>query len=276
ARVVIVEGHDHILQMFHPSLSKKACQALAKIGVEVFTSCRVVDIQPDHVLVAPNDQREDTRRFDANTILWAAGVQATPLAKKLADAFRVETDRIGRIKVQPDLTLAGHPEVFVVGDMMNLEVKGKALPGVAPVAIQQGIYAAKRILGRLKGETAAAPFAYYDKGSMATIGRAAAVVESGWIRFTGLFAWFAWLFIHLAYLVQGQSRILVLIQWGWNYISWNRSARLITNQEAQMEASVADRVVTRDLATSGSFPPINGTAPPSAPTTTPAAAPATS
>jgi NADH dehydrogenase len=172
----------------------------------------------------------------ASTVIWGAGVQASPLAATLAKQTGAALDRAGRIAVGPDLTLPGHPEVFVIGDMALAKTpKGDTLPGVAPVAMQQGDYVAGVIRARLKGKESG-PFVYWDKGSMATIGRAAAVAETNMfgfpLRINGFLAWLGWLFIHILYLVQFENRLLVLWQWFWNYVTRNRSARLITGTSA--------------------------------------------
>ena len=213
-------------------------KSLQRLGVSVRTNTRVTDVQSDRVTIQSGDKSETIR---ACTTLWAAGVEASPLAKALAQATGAELDRAGRIVVQPDLTLPGHPEVFVLGDMTNYPYQdGKPLPGVAPVAMQQGRYVADLIQRRLRG---AAPvrFHYRDRGTMATIGRAAAVADLGWITFSGLIAWLAWLFIHILYLIEFQNRILVVLQWAWNYITRNRAARLITGVGAAKKNSEADR-----------------------------------
>ena len=164
-------------------------------------------------------------------MLWGAGVEASPLAKALAQGSGAELDRAGRVVVLPNLTLPGHPEVFVIGDMANYSHQtGKPLPGVAQVAMQQGRYAAESIAGRLGGRPPA-PFRYWDKGMMATVGRASAVADLGWLRLSGLLAWLAWLFIHILYLIEFENRVLVLVQWASNYFTRNRSARLITGAD---------------------------------------------
>jgi NADH dehydrogenase len=180
---------------------------------------------------------ERTEVIRTRTILWAAGVQGVPLARQIAEASNVQLDRMGRLLVQPDCTLPDHPEIFVIGDLANFTAtNGKPLPGVAPVAIQQGQYVAKVIQARLAGAPALPPFTYNDRGNMATIGRAAAVAEIRGYRIYGLLGWLAWLFIHLLYLVQFENRVLVLWQWAWNYFTRNRSARLITGRD-RMNAS---------------------------------------
>jgi NADH dehydrogenase len=167
------------------------------------------------------------------TVLWGAGVQASPLAAELGRASGATVDRAGRIEVLPDLTLPGHPEVFVLGDMASYKHQtGQPLPGVAPVAMQQGRYVADLIRRRLEGRPPA-PFRYNDRGSLATIGRNAAVADLGWIRLSGRPAWWAWLLVHIMYLIAFDNRVLVLFQWAWNYFTRNRSARLITGGASQ-------------------------------------------
>jgi len=230
ARIVLLEGLDRILSTYPPKLSAKAVKSLQRLGVTVRTNTLVTDVQADRVTIRSGEQTETIR---AHTVLWAAGVEASPLAKALAQATGAELDRAGRIVVQPDLTLPGHPEIFALGDMANYPYpNGKPLPGVAPVAMQQGRYVADLIERRLRG-AALVPFHYRDRGSMATIGRAAAVADLGWITFSGLLAWLTWLFIHIIYLIEFQNRILVLLQWAWNYFTRNRAARLITGADAE-------------------------------------------
>nr|MCU0509571.1 FAD-dependent oxidoreductase [Anaerolineae bacterium] len=179
----------------------------------------------DHIVV---DQAGQHRAIPTCTVLWAAGVQASPLAKALGQASGAEVDRAGRVRVGPNLTLRGHPEVFVIGDMaLSLGADGKPLPGVAPVAMQQGRFAAKLIKARLEGR-GLPPFRYKDKGSMATIGPAAAVAHVGPFKYNGYLAWLSWLFIHLLYIAEFDNRLLILIQWAYNYFTRNRGARLIT------------------------------------------------
>ena len=229
ARIVLVEGHDRILPPFHPKLSARGQKSLRRLGVEVWTSAKVKDIQPDHVLVEKDGQ---SHRIDTATVVWGAGVRASPLGKMLADATGATVDRAGRVVVQPDLTIPGHPNIFVVGDLAAAVSNGKPVPGVAQGAMQGGKFAAQAIRKRLAGRTDVGTFAYWDKGSMATIGRNAAVCEIGWLRLTGFIAWLAWLFVHIIYLINFSNRIMVLFQWFWNYVTRNRSARLITGEEA--------------------------------------------
>ena len=186
------------------------------------------DIQPDHVLVEKDGQ---PHRVDTATVIWGAGVRASPLGKLLADATGAQLDRGGRVVVQPDLTVPGHPNIFAIGDMAAVTSNGKPVPGVAQGALQAGKFAAAAIRKRLAGRTDVGTFSFWDKGSMATIGRNAAVCEIGWLRLTGFIAWLAWLFVHIVYLVNFSNRIMVLFQWFWNYVTRNRSARLITGEE---------------------------------------------
>jgi NADH dehydrogenase len=230
ARILLLEGADRVLPPFAPTLSAKAARSLAAMGVAVRTGTVVTDIRPGLVTVKSGSGEETVA---AHTILWAAGVQASPLGAALAAATGAPLDRAGRVIVGPDLTVPGHPEILVIGDLANYgHQTGKPLPGVAPVAMQQGSYAARLIRDRLAGRQTK-PFRYHDRGSMATIGRNRAVADLGWVRFGGYPAWLAWLFIHLLYLVGFQSRLVVLIQWAWNYVTRNRSARLITETKHQ-------------------------------------------
>jgi NADH dehydrogenase len=227
ARIVLVEGMDRVLPPYPPTLSAKAEAALNRLGVTVRTRAMVTDIDANGVTIRCGEQSE---RIPTRTVLWAAGVQASSLGGILVSATGGAVDRAGRVVVEPDLSVAAHPEVFVIGDLAHFSHQtGTPLPGVAPVAMQQGRYVANLIMRRLRGETMP-PFRYRDYGNMATIGRAEAVADLGWVRFSGFLAWLAWLFIHLIHLVQFQNRLLVLIQWAWNYFTWNRYARLITGK----------------------------------------------
>ncbi|MBI3866476.1 MAG: NAD(P)/FAD-dependent oxidoreductase [Planctomycetia bacterium] len=228
ARIILVEAGERILPPFAPDLSAKARSALERMQVEVRTGALVTGIEAAAVELKQGDRIE---RIAAHTILWSAGVQASPLAKILAEKSGAELDRGGRVRVQPDLTIGGHPEVFVIGDMAHCPgADGKPLPGLAPVAMQQGNYAARQIAARL-AQRALPPFHYRDMGTMATIGRMKAVCDIfGW-RYSGPLAWLTWLFIHLMQIVQFQNRVLVLVQWAAHYITRNRSARLVTGRE---------------------------------------------
>ena len=234
-KVMIIEGQNRVLGAFHEKLSEKAKAALDAMGIEVKLDCHVTDIQPDHVLVKPDGGKGEPYRIETATVVWAAGVKGNPLGKMIADAVGgVETDRAGRVVVNADCTVGNRPDVFVIGDLALYKgPDGKPLPGVAPVAMQQGEYVADAIERRVKGECPRGPFKYWDKGSMATIGRARAVAESHGFRFSGYLAWLAWLFIHIMYLARFENRVLVLFQWFWNYVTRNRAARLITNERAE-------------------------------------------
>ncbi len=222
ARVLLVEGAERILGSFEPSQSAHAVRALGDLGVTVRTRCLVRDVDGSGVTVE-RDGREE--RIAARTIVWAAGVAASPLAARLAEAAGVATDHLGRICVGHDLALAGHPDVFAVGDMAA--VADTPLPGVAPVAMQMGHYTGRAIRTRLAGKTPA-PFKYKDKGNLATIGRAKAVAELFGLRFHGFLAWWLWLAVHLFYLIGFQNRVLVMVRWSWSFVTRGRGARLIT------------------------------------------------
>ncbi|HEU0052858.1 MAG TPA: NAD(P)/FAD-dependent oxidoreductase [Longimicrobium sp.] len=219
SRILLLEGGPRLLTAYEEKLSAYAERALRRIGVEVRTNAIVTRIEPDAVFVG--EERIPTRN-----VVWAAGVTASPLGKALG----LDTDRVGRVPVEPDLTVPGHPEIYVIGDLAVLGGKdGKPLPGVAPVANQQGRHVARNIRRTLKGEPRQ-PFSYWDKGSMATIGRRAAVVQAGKITVKGWFAWLAWLFIHIFFLIGFRNRLAVMLQWAWNYLTWQRGARLITGE----------------------------------------------
>jgi len=227
AQILLVEAGDRILVAYPPDLSAKAQRSLERLGVTVRVNTMVSGVAADHVQLTTHGVSE---RLPTQTVLWAAGVEASPLAKALADATNAMLDRAGRIVVEPDLSLPGHPEVFVLGDMANFSHQsGKPLPGVAQVAIQQGRFVARLIDARLRGKPLPT-FAYRDLGSLATIGRSAAVADFGRLRFGGWVAWVLWLFVHLMNLVSFRNRVLVLIQWAWNYLTYDRSARLITDR----------------------------------------------
>jgi NADH dehydrogenase len=231
ARIHLIEGGPHVLPAYPEDLSRSALEQLQRLGVEVLTSTMVTKIEPGVIFMGET-------RMDAAVILWAAGVAASPLGKKLG----VPVDRAGRVLVNPDLSLPNHPEVFVIGDLAALkDATGKLLPGVAPVAIQEGRYVATLI----RHELADAPsfsrsvreggggdprpaFHYRDKGSLATIGRSAAIAQFGKIHISGFIAWLAWLFVHILFLIGFRNRLLVFIQWAWSYFTYERGARLIT------------------------------------------------
>ena len=227
AKILLLEGTDRVLPSYPPQLSAKAAASLARIGVTVRTGGIVTAIDGESVTVRFGEKEES---ISARTVLWTAGVLASPLGQSLATATGAEVDQAGRVLVEPDLSLPGHPEVFVIGDLAHFSHRtGEPLPGVAPVAMQQGRYVAEAVKRRLRGESLEA-FVYRDRGNLATIGRASAVADLGRIRLSGLLGWLAWLFIHLMFLVGFENRVLVLTQWTWNYFSRNRAARLITGE----------------------------------------------
>lgn len=225
ARVVIVERSQRMLEVYPEDLSASAERTLEQLGVEFLRGTTVTGIDATGVTLERNGA---TERSSSHTVLWAAGVGASPLGRIVGERTGATIDRGGRVVVSPDLTVPGHPELFVLGDLASCAgPNGKPLPGVAPVAMQQGKYVAAAIATRLGGGTPQ-PFAYNDRGSMATIGRGRAIADLGWIRFSGTMAWLAWLTIHVAYLIGYENRLLVLTRWAWSYVTWNRGARLIT------------------------------------------------
>ena len=231
--ILLVEGGPRVLPAYAEDLSRSAQEQLNRLGVEVRTSTVVTQIEPGAVYAGQT-------RMPATVVLWAAGVAASPLGKSMG----VPVDRAGRVLVQPDLSLPGHPEVFVIGDLAALkDEQGKLLPGVAPVAMQEGTFVAKLIRKELSragapafsrpsrggGDSDLRPkFHYWDKGSLATIGRSAAVAEFGRIHISGFIAWLSWLFVHIFFLIGFRNRLLVFIQWAWSYVTYERGARLIT------------------------------------------------
>ncbi len=219
-RIILLEGGPRVLPSYSAALSASAERQLIKLGVEVHTSAMVTNVEAAAVWMGE-------KQIPAVVILWAAGVAASPLARKLAAPL----DRVGRVLVNPDLSIPGHPEVFVIGDLAALkDESGKWLPGVAQTAIQQGEAAAKNILRDLHGETRQ-KFHYHDKGSLATIGRAAAVAQIGKLEISGFPAWLTWLFVHIFFLIGFRNRVLVMIQWAWSYLTYERGARLITGDQ---------------------------------------------
>ena len=253
-RVYLVEGSDRVLSVYPPKLCEKARHALERLGVTIRTNCLVTDIQPNQVTISHRnpDGTATEEIIPTHNAFWAAGVRASPLGKTIAEATGAQTDRMGRIIVEPDCTIPGHPEIFVIGDLAHFNTgsaeQPKPLPGLAPVAIQQGRYVAKVIRRRLERRTTP-PFEYFDKGSMATIGRGQAVAQMGRLHLSGLIAWLAWLFVHLMYLVSFYNRLLVLFQWGWSYVTRNRSARLITGEHILPNTSDVTHDAGRSAAT---------------------------
>jgi NADH dehydrogenase len=228
ARVVLLEGRERVLPPYPPDLSEKAKRQLERLGVEVITNALVTTVTSDEAVYdSAKDGAKETHRVATRTVLWGAGVQASPLAKSLG----VPLDRAGRVFVESDLSIPGHPEVFVLGDLAAVKQQnGSLVPGVAPAAIQEGQHMALN-LSRLLDEEPTLRFRYRDKGSLATIGRAAAVADFGKIRFGGFVAWMAWLLIHIFFLIGFRNRFLVITQWAWAYLTYQRGARLITGSD---------------------------------------------
>jgi NADH:ubiquinone reductase (H+-translocating) len=230
-RVLLVEAMDRVLTTFPPSLSKRAARSLERLGVELALGRTVVNV--DRMGVTLEDGGGNRERIAARTVVWAAGVAASELASELGRLTGAELDRAGRVTVEPGLTLPGHPEIFAVGDMVRVRsASGDAqqLPGVAPVAMQQGRYVADVVRARLQGGDVR-PFRYRDKGNLATIGRAAAVADIRGLKLSGFVAWAIWLLVHLWYLVGFQNRILVFVRWSFSFATHGRGARLITTEE---------------------------------------------
>ena len=220
SRILLIEGGPRVLPAYSEKLSRKAQDQLRHLGVEVRTSSMVTRVEPGAVWIGGE-------KIPSPVVLWAAGVAASPLGQKLGAPL----DRAGRVLVQPDLSIPGHAEVFVIGDLAALQDEhGKMLPGVAPVAIQQGNWVGETIARDLENQPRR-NFRYYDKGSLATIGRAAAVAQFGKFEMSGYFAWLAWLFIHILFLIGFRNRLLVMIQWAWSYFTYERGARLITGSD---------------------------------------------
>ncbi len=221
ARIVLVEAGPRILPMFSPALASRAARDLEALGVQVWTESLVTDLDATGVSIG-------SERVEARTILWAAGVEASPLNRQLGG----ECDLQGRIHVEADLSLPDHPEVFVAGDQAHVVGSdGRPLPGVAPVALQQGSYLARRIRAIAGATVSPGPFVYRDKGQMATIGRKRAVLESGRVSLVGFPAWVAWLVVHVYFLVGFKNRLFVVAQWAWAYLTYGRGARLIVDRE---------------------------------------------
>ncbi len=225
-----MEVAPKVLGPFPEDLSAKAEKLVTRLGVEVIKGVMVTKIDAVGVTFKHGDSSE---MLAAKTVIWAGGVMATPFGRKLAERTQSETDRSGRIKVNRNLTVPHFPDFFIIGDLAYaVDDKGKPLPGVAQVAMQGGAYAARVIRARLEGKKELPPFHYFNKGEMAVIGRAAAVANIFGIHVSGLLAWLMWLFIHLIYIVEFKSRVSVLVQWGFEYLTFSRGARLITGEAA--------------------------------------------
>ena len=231
AKILLLEGGPRVLTSFPEDLSAKAERLVEKLGVQVLKGVMVTEIDQDGVTYKTAQGAE---KLAAKTILWAGGVMSNEFGRKLAERTKAETDRSGRIKVNPDLTVPGYADIFIIGDLaLSQGQNGKPLPGVAQVAIQGGAYAAKTIRARLRGKKDLPPFRYFNKGDMAVIGRAAAIANIFGFHLSGLLAWLTWLFVHLMYIVEFQNRVLVFVQWGFEYLTFSRGARLITGEAAR-------------------------------------------
>jgi NADH dehydrogenase len=231
SHIILIEGADRVLPLFPPDLSVKAEKQLIQLGVRPATGAMVTNIDATGVTVK---SKGEERHIPAHTVLWAAGVRASRLGKVLAERAGATLDKAGRVMVGPDLSVPGHPEIHVLGDLAAaFDRNGKPLPGVAPVAMQEGRYIATLIRNKLaKRPKPTPPFHYFNKGNLATIGRNKAVADFGWLHVAGFPAWFLWVFVHLMYLVEFENRMLVFVEWVYNYVTRNRGARLITNLKA--------------------------------------------
>jgi NADH dehydrogenase len=246
ARIILLEGGPRVLPSYPEDLSTKAEKLVTSLGVEVRKNTFVTDID-EHGLDFKHEN--NTSRLDAKTILWTGGVQTTSFGQRVAQRTSAETEKTGKIKVLPDLTVPNFPDIFIVGDLAYVIGKdGKPVPGVAQPAIQEGHYAGKVILTRLKNEPKPEPFHYFNKGDMAVIGRASAVANIFGVHVSGVLAWLTWLFIHLMYIVQFQSRVQVFIQWGFEYLTFSRGARIITG------ATIDDNATEGSPVRSGNAP----------------------
>lgn len=235
AKIILVDAGAQVLPAYSPDLARHAVESLNKLGVDVRTGLMVTRVDETGVMVKSKSGEQE--HIMAHTVIWAAGVAVSEFGKTLAERTGAPTDRAGRIKVNPDLTVPDYPDIFVVGDLAYLiDEHGKQLPGVAQVAMQGGAYAAKRISERSENDASAKPFRYFNKGDLAVIGRFSAVANVFGLHLHGFPAWFVWLFIHLMYIVEFQSRLLVFVQWGFLYLTYNRGAMLITGAAATQRA----------------------------------------
>jgi NADH dehydrogenase len=239
-KILLLQGGPRILPHMVPELSASAAVSLQKLGVELHTHTRVTNIEGDIVTFK---QGNEFTEIASKTILWAAGVQGSPMGKVLKESTGVECDYSGRVIVEPDLSIEGYNNIFVIGDLANFSHQdSKVLPGVAPVAKQQGEYVGKLIRRRLKGQTLP-QFRYNDVGSLAMIGQNLAVVDLAFLKLTGFLAWAFWLLVHIYFLIEFDTKLLVVFQWAWNYITRNRRSRLITGREAFVEPKTVNNKV---------------------------------
>jgi NADH dehydrogenase len=234
-RVILLEGGPRLLAAFSEESSSYAKQALEELGCEVRLGSMVRGVDAHGVVV-------DGERIDASTVVWAAGLRASPIAASLGAPL----DRMGRVQVRPDLTVPGHPEVYALGDLVHLEQDGELLPGVAPLAIQSGAFAAEQIQSEVLGYPKRERFVYRDKGSMATIGRAKAVAERGRSHFSGFFAFILWLLVHIAFLIDFRNRVSVMLEWAYAYVTWRRSARVILDAPPRHRPAPERRAMIAD------------------------------
>lgn len=224
-KIILLQSSDRILPTYSPDLSTKALESLESLGVNVQTNTRVIDIGNNIITVRQGDAIE---KIPTRTVLWTAGMKASAMAKALESSTGVELDRAGRVIVSPEFSLGNYQNIFAIGDLVcYFDRNGKPLPGVAPVAMQQGQYVAHSIVARLQNKTIK-PFQYFDWGNLSVIGKHSAVVDLGFFKFSGFLAWFFWMFIHVFYLLEFDNKLIVMIQWAWSYITSNKGARMIT------------------------------------------------
>jgi NADH:ubiquinone reductase (H+-translocating) len=237
ARIILVQSPDRLLPTYTPDLSAKAKASLENLGVTVWTSTRVVDLENNLISVR---RGEEIETIQTRNIFWTAGMKGSGMAKILADNIDAELDKTGRVIVTPEFSIGKYENIFAIGDLINYSHEhGKPLPGVAPVAIQQGQYVARSIVSKLTGKTIS-PFKYFDWGSLATIGKHSAVADFGFLKLSGFLAWIFWMFIHVFYLLEFDNKIIVTIQWAWSYFTSNRGARLITAPGEQPTVKLDD------------------------------------
>ena len=252
ARILLIDTAPRVLPPYPEELSHKAERSLIRLSVLPRHGVKVTCIDETGVSIGHKDGSQE--HIPARTVIWAAGVRASEFGAALARRTNAKLDRSGRVVVEPDLTIAGHDSIFVIGDLAHVEENGEPLPGVAQVAMQEGAYAAERIVARLRGEPPAQPFHYRDRGDLAVIGRGAAVARIGKLRLSGLLAWLIWLFVHLMYIVQFSNRLVVFVHWGFLYLTFNRGARLITGEMSPPEDREEGRTSSRDARPAGVTP----------------------
>ncbi|MGL5925317.1 NAD(P)/FAD-dependent oxidoreductase [Chroococcidiopsis sp.] len=234
-QILLIEGMDRILPPYDPKLSAQAAHSLERLGVTIKTKTLVTNVTEDAVTIR---QGENVESIPTRTVLWAAGVKASSMGEAIAQRTGAQLDRAGRVIVEPDLSLANYANIFIIGDLASYSHQdNKPLPGVAPVAMQEGQYVAELIQRRPQGQ-AVPPFRYVDIASLAVIGRNAAVVDLRFVKFSGIFAWLIWLFVHIYYLIEFDNKLVVIFQWGWNYFTRKRGARLITGEESLLQLGI--------------------------------------